>query len=167
VRFPGFLSRPEVDRLMQESHVNLLLSESEGFGLSVLEGMKYGCVPIVTDTCGCKDAIEDRVNGFIVKLGDVEQVTARVQQLDRDRSWLARLSEASARTAREKYSFENEITRHLEILRLAREHHQHHAARTVPWKYEPASLINYPWVPNWLAKNLRRLKYGLASKPVA
>ena len=160
VRYPGLLSRGEVDHLMQESHVNLLLSESEGFGLSVLEGMSYGCVPIVTDTCGCKDAIEDGVNGFVVKLGDVEQVTARLQQLDRDRSCLARLSEASVRTAREKYSFENEIARHLGILSQAQEHHRRTAANTIPWNYQPTGLLNRAWVPNWLARSLRQIKYG-------
>jgi hypothetical protein len=60
---------------------------------------------------------------------------------------------------REECSFEKEVARHREVLRLAQEHHQRHAALTVPWKYEPPSLMNYPWVPNWLTHALRRVKY--------
>jgi len=163
VRFPGFISREEVESLMRHAHVNLLLSESEGFGLSVLEGMKWGCVPIVTDTCGCIDVIREGVNGFIVGLGDTGKAAERVLQMDRDRALLARLSAACERTVREEYSSDKEVASHLEVLRLAQEHHQHNAARTIPWEYEPPSLINYPWVPNWLARNLRRLKHRFAA----
>ena len=56
VKLVGFVSSAEIGQLMQASHMNLLLSEAEGFGLSVLEGMNRGCVPIVTETCGCMDA---------------------------------------------------------------------------------------------------------------
>ena len=162
VRLLGRISREQVQRLMQESHINLLLSESEGFGLSVREGMKVGCVPIVTETCGCKDAIRDGVNGFVVKLGNVGAVAGLVRRLEQDRMLLARISEAAARTVLEDYSAEKEVARHLELLRLAQEHHQRHAARTVPWRYEPPTLINSPWVPNWLARGLRRARHRLA-----
>ena len=159
MKFIGFVSREEVDALMQQAHVNLLLSESEGFGLSVLEGMKWGCVPIVTDVCGCKDVIRDSANGFIVALGDTGKVVERVLRLDRDRTLFARLSVAAERAVREKYNSERELARHLEVLRLAQEHHERAAAGTVPWKYRSHGLLNQPWVPNWLARSLRQIKY--------
>jgi glycosyltransferase involved in cell wall biosynthesis len=158
VRLLGFVSPAEIVQLMKASHINLLLSEAEGFGLSVLEGMNRGCVPIVTETCGCRDAISDGVNGFVVRVGDVEAVASLVRQVDQDRAALASMSEDARRTVKESFSSEKEVARHLEVLRLAQEHYRRHVARTVPWKYEPPTLINYPWVPNWMAKNLRRLK---------
>jgi glycosyltransferase involved in cell wall biosynthesis len=160
VEFIGLVSRAEVDTLMQQAHVNLLLSESEGFGLSVLEGMKWGCVPIVTDVCGCKDAIQDGTNGFIVALDDTAKIVERVLRLDRDRTLLARLSVAAALAVREDYSSEKELARHLGVLRLAREHHRRTAADTIPWKYRSRGLLNQAWVPNWLAWSLRQVKYG-------
>ncbi len=165
VRLLGFVSSSGVVQLMEASHINLLLSEAEGFGLSVLEGMNRGCVPVVTQTCGCTDAISDGVNGFVVRVGDVETVASLVRQVDQERAALASMSENARRTVKESFSSEKELARHLEILRLAKEHHRRYAARTVPWKYEPPTLINHPRVPNWLAKNLRRLKCGLSSKP--
>ena len=165
VSFPGFLTRDEVEHLMQESHINLLLSQSEGFGLSVLEGMKVGCVPIVTETCGCKDAIRAGANGFVVRLGDVGAVAGLVRMLEQDRALLAHMSGQAARTVQEEFSAEKEVARHREILGLAQEHHQRHAAQTIPWRYEPPTLISYPWVPNWLARELRRIKHRFAASP--
>jgi glycosyltransferase involved in cell wall biosynthesis len=160
VRFSGLVSCEEVDALMQQAHINLLLSESEGFGLSVLEGMKWGCVPIVTDVCGCKDAIRDGANGFIAALGDTATIVERVLRLDRDRILLARLSIAAERAVREEYNSEKELARHLEAMQLAQEHHRQTAAGTVPWKYRSHGLLNRRWVPNWAARKLRRLRYG-------
>ena len=168
VSFPGFLPQEQLDALMASGHLNFLLSESEGFGLSVLEGMQFGCVPIVTDTCGCKRAIHDGINGFVVTLGDVAAAAGHVRQLDQDRVMLARMSEQAARTAREDYSVEKEMKHHLEVLRVAREHHRRYAAETVAWTYKAPSLINHPIVPNWLASRLRTLKHQLtpATAPV-
>lgn len=163
VEFRGFVTQDQLEELMRTAHLTFLLSESEGFGIVALEGMKCGCVPIVTTNCGCREAIRDGVNGFIVGVGDVATVADRVRLLDRDRARLASMSEAASRTVREDYTLEREVARHLEVLRLAQEHHQRHAARTIPWKYEPPTLMNYPWVPNWLARNLRRLKYCFAA----
>jgi glycosyltransferase involved in cell wall biosynthesis len=163
VEFMGFRPRAELDGLWQSAHLTLLLSESEGFGLSVLEAMRFGCVPIVTETCGCREAIRDGGNGFVVKLGDVATVSDRVLELDQDRVRLARMSEQAVRTVREEYSFEKEVVRHLEMTRQAQEHHRRYAAATVPWKYQPPNFINHRWVPNWFAKNLRRVKHRFAA----
>jgi glycosyltransferase involved in cell wall biosynthesis len=160
VRLLGFVSPAEIVPLMEASHINLLLSEAEGFGLSVLEGMNRGCVPIVTETCGCRDVISDGVNGFVVRVGAVESVASLVRQVDQDRAALASMSEDARRTVKESFSSEKELARHLEILRLAQEHHERTAAQTLEWKYKSLGLLNQRWVPNWLALSLRRLKYG-------
>ena len=160
VKLVGFVSSAEIVQLMEASHVNLLLSEAEGFGLSVLEGMNRGCVPIVTETCGCRDAILDGVNGFVVRVGDVESVASLVRQVDQDRAALASMSEDARRTVKESFSSEKELARHLEILHLAQEHHQRTAAQTLEWKYKSLGLLNQRWVPNRLAFSLRRRKYS-------
>ncbi|MBI3852525.1 MAG: glycosyltransferase family 4 protein [Verrucomicrobia bacterium] len=161
VGFTGFLPRSELDGLWQTAHLTFLLSESEGFGLSVLEAMRFGCVPIVTETCGCREAIRNGDSGFVVQLGDVDKVTALVRQLDRDRDYLGRMSAEAACTVREEYAFEKEVARHLEAIRQAQDHHRRYVAEAVSWKFQPASFINHPWVPNWLAKNLRRAQRRL------
>lgn len=43
----------------------------ELFGISLIEGMSCGCVPITTDHSGPKEIITNKVNGIICKEGDI------------------------------------------------------------------------------------------------
>jgi glycosyltransferase involved in cell wall biosynthesis len=156
----GRRSLDEIGAMMARAHLNLLLSESEGFGSSALDGMSRGSVPIVTDACGCVDAIQHGRNGFVVGVGDVEGVLHHILHLNNDRHLLSSMAHAAYETVREHFTIEEEMKRQLRVLALAREHHQKFAAETPPWKYEPPGLLDRPAVPNWLARALRQLKYG-------
>lgn len=45
----------------------------ELFGISIIEGMSCGCVPITTDHLGPKEIITPNYNGFIYKEGEIEK----------------------------------------------------------------------------------------------
>lgn len=45
-------------RLLQEAHFFVLPSMSEGFPTSVLEGMTYGCIPLISRGCNFPEALE-------------------------------------------------------------------------------------------------------------
>lgn len=160
VRFLGTLSLPEVGELMDSAHLNLLLSESEGFGLSIVDGMSRGAVPIVSEVCGCAEIISEGEDGFIVKLGDTKAIASLVQQLASKREQLTNLSQKAYLTFLERLTPEKELDAHLGVMRLAQEHHQLWAKRTPRWKYDGGALLDQRWVPDWLARSLRGLKYG-------
>jgi len=65
VKFLGFISNENLRNIFQISRIYLQLSRHEAFGVSVLEAMKYGCIPIVTDAFALPEVVGD--NGFIVK----------------------------------------------------------------------------------------------------
>ena len=44
----------------KDADIVISLSDSEGMGLSILEGMSYGLVPVVTKTAGIGDFVEKR-----------------------------------------------------------------------------------------------------------
>ena len=48
-------------RLLQEAHFFVLPSMSEGFPTSVLEGMTYGCIPLISRGCNFPEALEGGV----------------------------------------------------------------------------------------------------------
>lgn len=50
----------------------------EGFGISVVEAMARGCIPIVSNRGGLPEIIEDGKNGFIFKYDDVEEFTQKI-----------------------------------------------------------------------------------------
>ena len=62
-------SEEEKRRLYLESHVLFSPSDNyqETFGLTVIEAMHFGCVPVVTDFDGYRDLVRDGVDGFRLK----------------------------------------------------------------------------------------------------
>ncbi|MCZ0811250.1 glycosyltransferase family 4 protein [Roseovarius sp. EGI FJ00037] len=68
----------EIPRIYAASDVYLFGSNSEGFGLPVLEAMACGC-PVVATRTGCApDVIEDGVSGYVVDIDDAEALADRI-----------------------------------------------------------------------------------------
>ncbi|MDG0842466.1 N-acetyl-alpha-D-glucosaminyl L-malate synthase BshA [Staphylococcus equorum] len=59
-----------VSEFYQISDLVLLLSEKESFGLTLLEAMKSGIVPIGSTAGGIKEVIKHEDTGFLVDVGD-------------------------------------------------------------------------------------------------
>ena len=71
----------DVSAFYQLSDLVLLLSEKESFGLTLLEAMKTGVLPIGTNAGGIKEVIKHEETGFIVNIGDSEQAAQYAIQL--------------------------------------------------------------------------------------
>jgi glycosyltransferase involved in cell wall biosynthesis len=80
-------------------------SRSEGFSLPILEAMACGCVVISTDCGGPRDIIIDGENGFLVPVGDVDQIVNRVRLLVSDKQLRAKLRARSSETIK-KFNWE-------------------------------------------------------------
>ncbi|AMY04762.1 N-acetyl-alpha-D-glucosaminyl L-malate synthase BshA [Staphylococcus condimenti] len=71
-----FLGKQEfVNQFYQMSDLVLLLSEKESFGLTLLEAMKTGVVPIGSTAGGIKEVIKHEETGFVVDIGDSEKAS--------------------------------------------------------------------------------------------
>lgn len=70
-----------VSQFYQISDLVLLLSEKESFGLTLLEAMKSGVVPIGSTAGGIKEVIKYEDTGYIVNVGDDEAASAYAIQL--------------------------------------------------------------------------------------
>jgi N-acetyl-alpha-D-glucosaminyl L-malate synthase BshA len=70
-----------VSQFYQISDLVLLLSEKESFGLTLLEAMKSGVVPIGSTAGGIKEVIKHEDTGYIVNVGDDEAASAYAIQL--------------------------------------------------------------------------------------
>lgn len=71
----------DVSAFYQLSDLVLLLSEKESFGLTLLEAMRTGVLPIGTNAGGIKEVIKHEETGFIVNIGDSEQAAQYAIQL--------------------------------------------------------------------------------------
>jgi len=81
VRTTGWLGRREVQRVLGESDVFLFPSHSEGLPNAVIEAMAAGLPVVATGVGGLPDLIRHSENGFLVEVGDVSDMTARVVEL--------------------------------------------------------------------------------------
>lgn len=69
-----FLGKQEkVEELFAISDLKLLMSETESFGLVLLEAMACGVPGIGTNVGGIPEVINHGVNGYVVELGDIHQ----------------------------------------------------------------------------------------------
>jgi hypothetical protein len=70
-------------------------SRYEGFGLTLVEAMAAGCVPVVSRIEGVTDTlVEHGVSGILVPVGDWRAAAREIHALARDRDRLAALSAA-------------------------------------------------------------------------
>ena len=79
VRFLG--QRMDVDRILARSQAALLVSNWEGFPLSILEAMRAGLPVVASAVGGVAEAIRDGETGYLVPRADVEQLQDRIGRL--------------------------------------------------------------------------------------
>jgi len=78
VEFPGFVSQQEkVDR-MRRSHVAVLPSPKEGWGLTNIESSSVGTAVVAADSPGLRDSVSNGVSGFLYPYGDVEALAEKL-----------------------------------------------------------------------------------------
>jgi glycosyltransferase involved in cell wall biosynthesis len=65
IQYIGFVNRKGLEQYYNESKVYLQLSRHEAFGISVVEALKGGCLPIVSNCYALPEIIGD--SGYVVK----------------------------------------------------------------------------------------------------
>jgi glycosyltransferase involved in cell wall biosynthesis len=94
VDFLGLVAPEKMTDLWAGSDVSILFSEYEGMSISMLESMGQGCVPVVTEVSGSKEAIIHGETGFIVPIGDVETIAKIMYSLEANRTVVEQISNA-------------------------------------------------------------------------
>ncbi len=95
VRVLGFKNQTELPAYYDLADVFVLASEKEPWGLGVNEAMVGGCVPIVSDECGCAQDLADDACGRIVKPGNAQALSDALGDLLSDRPRLKAMGEAA------------------------------------------------------------------------
>jgi glycosyltransferase involved in cell wall biosynthesis len=112
LRLLGRLPRSEMAELYQWADVLVLPSISDTFGLVLLEAMSHGAPVIATENTAAPDVVREGEDGWIVPVMAPAVITARLEELTRDRERLEAMSQNAAVRARD-YS----VDRYAERLR--------------------------------------------------
>lgn len=72
INFLGKVSQNEIVEILNQSHICVSVSLSDGSSLSLLEAMACGAYPIATDILANHQWLKEGVNGSFVKINDVK-----------------------------------------------------------------------------------------------
>jgi glycosyltransferase involved in cell wall biosynthesis len=81
VTFTGNIPQPQLACRMSASHVLVLPSIEEGFGMVMAQAMACGCPVLASSATGAEHLFADNEAGFIVEPRDIGALADRLQQL--------------------------------------------------------------------------------------
>ena len=99
VRFLGRIPREETRPYYQRAHLFVLPSLNEGMSNAMLEALSSGLPIVTTATGGAKELLEEGVNGYMVKMKDVDDLVEKLERLISDEALRIRFGQASRRRA--------------------------------------------------------------------
>lgn len=105
VIYHGALNFAHLLDLYRSSDVCVLASVADGFGMVVPQAMSCGKPVIVTENVGARSLIRDGVNGFVVKPGDAQELSERLQLLRDDRQLREEMGAAALETVRSGFTW--------------------------------------------------------------
>jgi N-acetyl-alpha-D-glucosaminyl L-malate synthase BshA len=108
-----FLGKQEnVGELFSICDLKLLLSEKESFGLVLLEAMACGVPVIGTNIGGIPEVIVDGEIGYLVEVGNTDEVAEKAVSLLKDKEKHKRFSEKAIWHVRENFHSENIVNQY-------------------------------------------------------
>jgi len=113
VRFLGL--RDDVEQLYSAMDLYVLASFREGFPRSAMEAAAMGLPLVVTNIRGCRQVVDDGVNGVLVKVRDSNALTGAIMALARDPLLRQRMGQASTEKAKREFDQQRVIDITLEV----------------------------------------------------
>ena len=80
VELLGRKTKQEIIQLLSESHVFVLSSKAETFGVACIEALSQG-VPAIVTKCGGPEEIIDKTNGILVETGDEDALAEAMNEM--------------------------------------------------------------------------------------
>lgn len=99
----------------RSSDVFVLPSRYEPFGLTPLEAMACGTVPIVSSIAGSREVIVDGLNGFLADTHDRKHLAELISKLLHDKKLNKKVSENAAFTIKEHYAWDKIVEKFIAL----------------------------------------------------
>lgn len=99
----------------KDSHIVVLPSYREGLPKSLIEACAIGRAIVTTDAVGCKDCVDEGVNGFKVPIGDSQKLAAALVTLIEDNDLIINMGLESRKKAEREFDVNEVINKHLDI----------------------------------------------------
>lgn len=105
VNFVGPVSPKDVPSLFLAHDAFIFPSRFEGLGLTLVEAMAAGCVPVASKISGVTDfVIKDGESGLLFNIGNVQAATTSLISLIKNRNLLENISAAAQKDVRSRFN---------------------------------------------------------------
>ena len=101
--------------ILSAADVFLLPSQMESFGLAALEAMACEIPVVAADVGGLSEVIENGKSGYLLPLGDVDCMAARVVEILQDRYQRTRMGKRGRAIALEKFSPQTALKSYMDV----------------------------------------------------
>jgi glycosyltransferase involved in cell wall biosynthesis len=116
VRIEDMMTPGQLATAWRETDVALLVSNTESGGISLLEAMAQGCIPVSTRTPGPVEFIRDGENGCVVPIDDMKMMAERIEHLAGNRPLLSDMGRRAYETVRDRFSYADYVPWFLRLL---------------------------------------------------
>ena len=106
---------PNLEEVIAASHLFVLPSETESFGMAALEALASEVPVIATKTGGLPEVVADGETGYLLPVGDVEGMAARAIEILSDDSLQRRMGIAGRALAIERFDENKIVPRYREL----------------------------------------------------
>ena len=113
VRWIGY--QKDMVKVYQDSHIVVLPSYREGMPKTLIEACAIGRPIVTTDAIGCKECVDEGVNGFKVHVYSVQELAEAIEKFVVNHELIARMGAESRLKAEREFDVNSVITKHLEI----------------------------------------------------
>ena len=114
VHFGGQVSQRDLPRWYHMADVYISPSHVDGSSVTLMEAMASGLPCLVSDIAGNREWIEDGINGWLFRDGDVEEMARKILIAIEKRREFRRIGEFARRTAEERADWKRNFGKLLE-----------------------------------------------------
>jgi glycosyltransferase involved in cell wall biosynthesis len=120
IKWLGF--QKDIKSVLEQCHVMAFPSYyREGVPKSLIDACAVGRPIVTTDSIGCKDVVDDGVNGFLIPVKDSEALAQKLRLLLEDKELRVRMGRAARLKAESMFALDSVIEKHLNIYNEIRE----------------------------------------------
>lgn len=109
-----------IRHILSQSDVFVLPSYREGLPRTSMEALSMGLPIVTTDVVGCRETVEEGVNGFIVPPQNAKALAEAIEKLILNPELRGEMGENSRSKAVAEFDIAKIVTKHLEVYGLAR-----------------------------------------------
>jgi len=99
----------------RQSHIVVLPSYREGLPKTLIEACAIGRPIVTTDAIGCRDCVDEGINGFKVPVNDATALAEAIEKFILNKELLKNMGDAGRRKAELEFDVEDVAKRHLAI----------------------------------------------------